>query len=79
MTHGTQVLIGGNYWNTHAQRHFLHARRALLFRERKTLITSGMLIPLSLFGKIGMFREDYFIDSVDHEFCLRARAVATAC
>jgi len=32
------------------------------------------LVPLSLFKAIGLFREDYFIDSVDHEFCLRARA-----
>lgn len=41
--------------------------------ERKTVITSGMLFRFSLIGRIGPFRADYFIDSVDHEFCLRAR------
>jgi rhamnosyltransferase len=41
--------------------------------ERKTVITSGMLIPMPLIDSIGVFRADYFIDSVDHEYCLRAR------
>lgn len=35
-------------------------------------ITSGMLITLASFNKIGPFREDYFIDFVDNEYCLRA-------
>lgn len=75
ITRGTQVMIGGNYWNTSTQRDFVpNTASERLFRERKTLITSGTLMPLSLFDKIGMFREDYFIDSVDHEFSLRARA-----
>jgi rhamnosyltransferase len=41
--------------------------------ERKTVITSGMLVPMPLINLIGAFRADYFIDSVDHEYCLRAR------
>ncbi len=41
--------------------------------ERKTVITSGMLIPMPLVELIGGFRADYFIDSVDHEYCLRVR------
>lgn len=39
---------------------------------RLTLITSGMLMPVDFTVAIGGFRDDYFIDSVDHEFCLRA-------
>jgi len=35
-------------------------------------ITSGMLIPLETYHRIGPFREDYFIDFVDNEYCLRA-------
>jgi len=35
-------------------------------------ITSGMLITLASFNKIGPFRDDYFIDFVDNEYCLRA-------
>jgi rhamnosyltransferase len=36
-------------------------------------MTSGNLLSLRAFQKIGNFREDYFIDYVDAEFCLRAR------
>lgn len=35
-------------------------------------ITSGMLITLSAYKKIGPFRDDYFIDFIDNEYCLRA-------
>jgi len=35
-------------------------------------ITSGMLISYSRFREIGPFREDYFIDFVDNEYCLKA-------
>lgn len=41
--------------------------------ERKRVITSGMLLSLEAFGDIGPFREDFFIDTIDHEFCHRAR------
>ena len=37
------------------------------------LISSGMLIRNSLVREIGFFRDDYFIDYVDVEFCLRCR------
>ena len=36
-------------------------------------ITSGNLIPIRLFEQIGKYNEEYFIDSVDFEFCLRVR------
>lgn len=36
-------------------------------------ITSGSLVPMSVFMRCGLFRAEYFIDSVDHEFCLRLR------
>lgn len=34
-------------------------------------ITSGTIYPIGVFKEIGGFREDYFIDHVDSEFCLR--------
>lgn len=37
------------------------------------LISSGCLIPISLFDKIGGMREDFFIDQVDIEWGLRAK------
>lgn len=38
-------------------------------------ITSGSLLRLSAFAELNGFREDFFIDEVDHEFCMRARRV----
>ncbi len=43
-------------------------------RECRTVITSGSLMCLSVWRELGEFRGDYFIDGVDHEICLRARA-----
>jgi len=36
-------------------------------------MTSGNLLRLAAFEALGGFREDFFIDRVDNEFCLRAR------
>jgi rhamnosyltransferase len=36
-----------------------------------TVSTSGSLIPISVFARCGYFREDFFIDQIDYEFCLR--------
>jgi rhamnosyltransferase len=43
-------------------------------KEQKTVITSGSLVKRQVFSEIGLFEEDYFIDFLDHEFCLRARS-----
>lgn len=43
-------------------------------REVTVNITSGSLTSLAGYSTIGAFREEFFIDSVDQEFCLRARA-----
>jgi rhamnosyltransferase len=37
-------------------------------------IQSGLLVPATTFAEIGLFDEDLFIDGVDSEFYLRARA-----
>jgi rhamnosyltransferase len=39
-----------------------------------TVITSGSMTKAAAFRSIGGFREDFFIDHVDHEWCLRARS-----
>lgn len=73
---GGNIIIGSNYDESHKSRKITKHRlddADLIAKERKTLITSGTLIPLDIFDRIGAFREDYFIDSVDHEFSLRAR------
>tara|TARA_A100001011_G_scaffold400866_1_gene520223 strand:- start:8566 stop:9483 length:918 start_codon:yes stop_codon:yes gene_type:complete len=38
------------------------------------VITSGSFIPISVLDDIGLMREELFIDFVDIEWCLRARA-----
>lgn len=39
----------------------------------KDIITSGAIYNLDLFRKIGFFREDFFIDAVDLEYCYWAK------
>jgi rhamnosyltransferase len=41
------------------------------YLEVQHLITSGSVINLDNFQKIGVFDEELFIDKVDHEYCLR--------
>ena len=38
-------------------------------------ITSGSLMPLSVFTECGLFEEDFIIDRVDEEHCLRVRTL----
>ena len=42
--------------------------------ETAIVITAGSLVSLAAFRDIGGYRENLFIDYVDTEFCLRARA-----
>jgi len=41
--------------------------------DRTDVITSGMLIRRSALERVGRFREDFFVDFVDIDFCLRLR------
>jgi rhamnosyltransferase len=45
-----------------------------LYTTSVTALTSGSLVSLRVFQAIGGFRDDFFIDCVDHEYCLRARS-----
>jgi rhamnosyltransferase len=54
---------------------FSHNSRSMakvLWSARKMVITSGSLLRLEAAQHIGPFREEFFIDCVDFEFCLRA-------
>jgi rhamnosyltransferase len=44
-----------------------------LYTVVRSSVTSGNLIPARVFAELGRYREDFFIDYVDHEFCLRCR------
>lgn len=41
--------------------------------DRDAVITSGMVVRRSLLEELGGFREDFFVDCVDQDFCLRLR------
>ncbi len=47
---------------------------AAAYRRMTAVITSGTLQSIPAWERLGGFREDYFIDCVDTEFCLRARS-----
>jgi rhamnosyltransferase len=47
---------------------------ATAWEEVESVITSGSLIPLTVHAALGPFRDDFFIDYVDTEYCFRARA-----
>ncbi|SED44302.1 glycosyltransferase [Pseudomonas anguilliseptica] len=69
----TPVLVGCNYLHDGDTKVVHRApHKATEAWARQTLITSGTFMPACFAREIGGFREDYFIDSVDHEFCLRA-------
>ena len=44
------------------------------WKEVESVITSGSLVPLKAHAAIGPFREEFFIDYVDNDYCFRARA-----
>ena len=47
--------------------------------EREAVISSGALIPLKVWERVGPFDEGLFIDFVDTEWCFRARAAGYRC
>ena len=53
----------------------MHSKNELLIDINKNYITmtSGNLVNLMIFSKIGNFLEKLFIDSVDTEYCLRLK------
>jgi len=44
------------------------------YLEAKTPITSGSLVRVAAYAAAGPFREDFFIEGVDLEYCLRLRS-----
>lgn len=65
-------MLGTNHVDVNSGEPYLRGASAS-FVERKTVITSGTLLPTRVFDALGPLREDLFIDSIDHEYSLRAR------
>jgi rhamnosyltransferase len=63
-------LVGVNYRNSIGM---LLLPEGSGMAEARTVITSGSLLNLAAWRKTGPFRDEYFIDEVDHEYALRLR------
>ncbi|MFH1194498.1 MAG: glycosyltransferase family 2 protein [bacterium] len=63
----------GIYSPFHKNKYFTKPPTSREPEEVTDVMTSGNLLNLDAVKKIGLFREDYFIDYVDIEFCLRLR------
>lgn len=68
------VILGSNYFDPSNHKYKVLPDGEQLWLEQKTVITSGCLVNVGMACALCGLREDYFIDQVDHEFCLRARA-----
>lgn len=68
--------VGSNYreWNTGRVLLQNAAGYDETWIETDRVVTSGTLIPTSIFKEIGQFCEGLFIDGVDIEYCLRLRS-----
>jgi rhamnosyltransferase len=70
------AIIGSNYSapNTTKLRISKLVTNGCPWKERKVVITSGSLLSLPIYKMLGPFRDEYFIDCVDLEYCLRAQS-----
>jgi rhamnosyltransferase len=67
-------IVGSNGRTKYSGRVYIDCTgQASDFIERKTLATSGSLMSLRAYEHVGPFRDDFFIDGVDLEYCLRLR------
>lgn len=65
-------IIGSNYINPKTNKPYYELNSFdRCWQKEDVVITSGSFINIRIFDKLGFFREDYFIDAVDFEFCLR--------
>ena len=67
--------LAANFVDRHRRRRFVATATAggRPYVEQAAVITSGSLVSVAAWAAVGPFRDDYFIDFVDHEFCLRLR------
>ncbi|MCF8216977.1 MAG: glycosyltransferase [Chlorobium sp.] len=49
-----------------------HSDGLCVFEDKAVVMTSGNLVHLGSAASIGLFNEKLFIDSVDHDYCLRS-------
>jgi rhamnosyltransferase len=66
-----RIALAGVNFRTASGRTLLREGTGLA--DARTVITSGSLLNLAAWRQAGPFREDFFIDEVDHEYALRLR------
>lgn len=67
------ALLGTNYIDRHRDRPALHCADGEQVAAQTAVIISGTLLSLEAYKAIGPFREEFFMDLVDTDFCHRAR------
>jgi rhamnosyltransferase len=70
------AVVGSNYSGitSRAPGTIEHAGLDGDWEEVEFVITSGSLLPLAAYFALGPFREEFFIDYVDEDYCRRAKA-----
>jgi rhamnosyltransferase len=66
-------LIGMSWIESHVIKKEITTNDNLGYSEKRGLITSGSFFSIDTYDIVGPFREEFFIDSVDYDYCLRAR------
>jgi rhamnosyltransferase len=70
------AIIGSNYRDFHSvSTAFRCKNNKNMYQKKPTVITSGTLLNLEHAKHIGPFKSEYFIDSIDHEYCMRAKSL----
>ncbi|MCE5324097.1 glycosyltransferase family 2 protein [bacterium] len=75
------ACIGSNYIDKLQEKPFIDEKGEddEPWADAPTVITSGTLLSIAAAEKIGPFRDEFFIDHVDDEYCLRARRFDFVC
>lgn len=67
-------IVGSNYIKSNDSRNEfpISEKRRVSYVHTSSVITSGSIHKLDMIQKIGLFKEEYFVDCVDIEYCWRA-------
>lgn len=67
-------VIGANFLDRWGAARVVVRSRKVASVRRDAVVTSGSLLSLAAYRDAGPFRNDFFIDSVDREYCYRLRS-----
>jgi rhamnosyltransferase len=65
------AILGSNFIDPHFGSGVCPDGAITGWQETRVVITSGMLVSTVAATAVGPFRADFFVDLVDHEYCLR--------